>query len=241
MSSCPVAVDLCLLTLSPSIVQAVQRAFKPDYSPTTHDHYRFAADRMCAVHQGSFEVDGLSVNFINNRRWHRKHLDLYRDFPCLLYLVNLADYCHPLVENEGQNMMNHELQMFEHIINSRFFKHVSPIVVFMNVAKFKADLSTKPLSEYFPDFHGDGDPEEAIEYVLQKFTAAHKTEEAEICAHVGELTDQSTFQFIVAAIKDSLLTKAAVNGACDAEENRRSPNPLGLYRHALRRSRFPCY
>ncbi|KAH8900124.1 hypothetical protein GQ53DRAFT_801619 [Thozetella sp. PMI_491] len=196
-----------LLTLNSSLVQAVERVSKPSYQPTTRECHRFASNGGLHLHKGSFDVEGMNISFVNASRWPRKSLGMH-DCPCIVYVADLADYATQLGEDCDDTCLHRSIMQFARLLHSKAYKNTSSILILANLARFKESLKTKPLSKSFPEFQADSDPDEAVNYILQEFTAAKPTEN-EIYVHIGEVADASMFDFIASATKECLLQRAA--------------------------------
>ncbi len=87
----------------------------------------------------------------------------YRDIPCLLRIVNLADSFQSLSEDESMPALREEVAHFDNLVNSRKVEASSAMLVFFNLARFKPFSPAKEkLSKQFPDFGHDGDTKQAL-------------------------------------------------------------------------------
>ena len=219
---------------------AAERASNPFYAPGMHDSHRFAMDRYSVLHQGIFLADGISINFINSRRWRRKHLDIYGSAPCLLYCVDLMDYSVLESDFGPETRLTACLMHFGSVVTSKYFKSTSIMLVFSNLSRFLSSLATKPLSVFFPDYVGPSDPAKAFGYIKAKFLSLN-TNERQIFVHAGELSDPGMYDFIVSSVKSSLLTRALQRGATlGPNHSGRSRSASGLIRSGIRNSLLPC-
>ncbi len=196
-------------------------------------------DRYCVLHQGIFVADGISINFINSRRWRRKHLDIYSNAPCMLYCVDLMDYSVLESEHGPVTRMTGCLVHFDSVVRSKYFKSTSIMLVFSNLSRFLSSLQKKPLSVCFPDYVGHGDPAKAFGYLKSKFLELN-TDDREIFVHAGELADPGMYDFIVSSVKASLLSRALQRGATlGPNHSGRSRSGSGLIRSGIRNSLLP--
>ncbi|KAH8896586.1 hypothetical protein GQ53DRAFT_743230 [Thozetella sp. PMI_491] len=219
------------------IVQAAERAFKQGYRPTIRDCHRFAVARERAFHLGSFHADGLSINFLNCERRNRKHLDLFQDFPGMLFIVDLADYNRPTPGGDGTSHLQEMILLFDSYINSSLFSHTPVLLLLANLNRFKEELSTTPLSTHFPDFRADGNRHEAVKHVVHMFTTHNRTQR-QVYIHAGELTDSNTFEFIIAGLKDALLKRCSAPQLAGESDLQLGSRGLGLHLAPPKHTRF---
>ena len=70
--------------------------------------------------------------------------------------------------------MQESLNLFESIVNSRWFIRTS-IILFMNkMDLFQEKLAKSPFEAYFPDYTGGPDPQKAAKYMLWRFNQLNR-------------------------------------------------------------------
>lgn len=74
-----------------------------------------------------------------------------------------------LVEDERVNRMHESLELFKEVGSSQWFRNTLFIVFFNKIDLFKEKLKHSPLSTFFPEYTGGSDPQQALEFIQQKF------------------------------------------------------------------------
>lgn len=98
--------------------------------------------------------------------------------------------------------MQEAIELFNSIVNSRWFVKTS-IILFLNKEDlFRQKLKTSPLSDFFPDYAGDNnDALQAQEYFKDRFNALNQSRETKtIYMHVTCATDTTSFRAILSAV-----------------------------------------
>ncbi|KAF8536630.1 G-protein alpha subunit-domain-containing protein [Trichophaea hybrida] len=83
----------------------------------------------------------------------------------------------------------------------------SIILLFNKVDRFKQNLATCPLSNYFPDYSGGFNHKKATNYILWRFNQVNRTN-LSLYPFLANETDASYIRPIFAAIKDTILKRA---------------------------------
>ena len=66
------------------------------------------------------------------------------------------------------------LRLFESVVNSRWFRRTSIILLLGESAAFKTKLSRAPLEQYFPEDTGGPDANKAARYILWRFMQTNR-------------------------------------------------------------------
>lgn len=150
----------------------------------------------------------------------------------IIFCAALSEYDQVLLEDPATNRMNESLFLFESIISSCWFFQ-TPIILFLNkIDIFKAKLSKVcsiillvcfllfadthalvlqvPLENYFPDYMGGSDINQAAKYIRQRYTQANCTR-LSVYPHLTEATDTRNIETVLAAVKETVLMNALKN------------------------------
>merc|ERR1719240_509920 len=95
-----------------------------------------------------FDVGGQS----NERR---KWIHAFDNVNCVVFVAALSEYDQVLFEDETQNRMDEALQLFDQIVNSRWFKTTAMILFLNKKDLFEMKLEKKPLKQYYAPAKGD--------------------------------------------------------------------------------------
>ena len=66
------------------------------------------------------------------------------------------------------------LRLFESVVNSRWFRRTSIILLLGESDVFKTKLGRAPLERYFPDYTGGPDTNKAAKYILWRFMQTNR-------------------------------------------------------------------
>ena len=101
---------------------------------------------------------------------------------------------------EHINAMHEALQLFEEIINSRWFKLTSMILFLNKSDLFKVKIEQKSLKICFDDYDGDNSYNDTISFIKSKFVEKDpKKGQRQIYAHVTCATNE---QDVIRVFKD---------------------------------------
>ena len=70
--------------------------------------------------------------------------------------------------------MQDSLRLFESVVNSRWFRRTSIILLLGESDTFKTKLGRAPLEQYFPEYTGGPDINKAAKYILWRFMQANR-------------------------------------------------------------------
>ena len=122
--------------------------------PTTLDILR-ARTKTTGITRTSFRSGILRIDLYDvggQRAERRRWVQVFENATTVIFCVALSEYDQCLQEDTRQNRLMESFQLFDQIVNSRWFHH-SSIVLFLNKTDiFRAKLRTSPLSDYFPEY-----------------------------------------------------------------------------------------
>ena len=115
----------------------------------------------------------------------KKWIHTFYKVNAIVFLVDIAAYDRSLFEDESVNRMPEAFEVFEAIVNSRWFPPTQTrfILLFTKVDRLEETIRRSPIRKYFPDFEGD---EKNIEnfkaYIGSRFLALnqHKDKQIEV-------------------------------------------------------------
>lgn len=90
------------------------------------------------------------------RSQRRKWVYCFEDVRAVLFVVALSGFDMTLLEDTTVNRLEESLNLFEQIVNNRWFKEAS-FVLFLNkldLFREKIMCSSRQLSAFFPDYKG---------------------------------------------------------------------------------------
>lgn len=143
-----------LIDSAPYFFDEISRIGRKGYIPTNEDVLR-ARIITTGISEYSFKSGPLNITLIDvggQRSERRKWIETFENITTLVFCVALSEYDMVLREETRQNRLLESFQLWETIINSKWFQRTS-IVLFLNKKDiFRKKLRTKPLSDYFSDY-----------------------------------------------------------------------------------------
>ncbi|VDN57466.1 unnamed protein product, partial [Dracunculus medinensis] len=160
-----------LLDNAKFFLDSIERIAAKDYSPTTQDilQCRF---RTTGIHEMDFmykKLDFKMVDVGGQRSERRKWIHCFDNVNMVLFIVSMSDFdlCDP--EDETQNRMIQNQQIFKTIVQSDYFKNAS-IVLFLNKYDiFQEKIRHSSLKKCWPEYSGDNSLDECTKYVKRQF------------------------------------------------------------------------
>jgi len=188
--------------------ESVKRLAKPDYVPIDEDILR-SRKKTTAIEETYFEVDNVRCRLIDvggQRSQRKKWIHLFQDVTSVIFCTSLSCYDLRLREDAEVHSMDDSLELFDEIINNKWFTN-TPVILFLNkVDLFKKKIQTKPLTVCFQDYKGDPrDADEAIAFIRRKFFIKSKNPDKQIHTHITCATDTNNIAAVFLTVKRILL------------------------------------
>jgi len=123
----------------------VDRLAAPNYIPTEQDVLRSRV-RTTGIVQSDFVIKNMNFSMFDvggQRNERRKWIHAFDNVNAVVFVAALSEYDQVLFEDETQNRMEEALQLFDQIVNSKWFK-TTAIILFLN----KKVLSSRSLCSY---------------------------------------------------------------------------------------------
>lgn len=184
-----------------SFFQEIGRIAAPNYVPTEADIVQ-SHKGIRGISEHRFLVNGLSINLIDvgiQRCERRKWIRQFDNIAAILFVVDLPCYDQ---DASGNNAMAEQIELFDNVVNTKWFTDTKFIVFLNNVSKFRQKLSHKPLEDYFPGFSGGTDAEQASDYLLQRFSQVSRGKRR-LYSYLVDPHVASNIELVATAINDS--------------------------------------
>ncbi|OCH93428.1 G-protein alpha subunit [Obba rivulosa] len=184
------------------------RIGRPDYVPTVEDVLR-AREKSAGIKETRFNQGLLSIRIIDvsgQRSEQKKWIHCFEGVTSILFCADLSDY-------DGQILlqpdcrMHDSLRLFDSVINSRWFRRASIILLLTKIDVFKSKLPKVPLEKCFPEYTGGADIQKALKYILWRFMQTNRAR-LSVYPHLTQSTDTSNIRLIFAAVKDTIKKNA---------------------------------
>ena len=189
-----------------SFMGCIEKLTKPGYIPDEQDILRTRA-KTSGIVETKFTIDPLSINLYDvggQRSERKKWIHCFEGVTSVIFVIGLTEYNQVLLEDPSVNRLSESIQLFDSVVNSRWFLR-SSIIFFMNKTDlFKERLKRFPLEQYFSDYTSGFDPGKAAKYILLQFSEVNR-QKLKIYPHYTNATDTSQIKVVFTAIKDTLV------------------------------------
>eukprot|EP01129_Flabellula_baltica_P013709 TRINITY_DN6424_c0_g1_i1.p1 TRINITY_DN6424_c0_g1~~TRINITY_DN6424_c0_g1_i1.p1 ORF type:complete len:367 (+),score=80.46 TRINITY_DN6424_c0_g1_i1:37-1137(+) len=188
----------------------IKRIAKSDYLPTDDDILRSRV-KTTGVIETKFKLEGTDFSLVDvggQRSERRKWMLCFEDVTTVIFCVSLSGYNLKLYEDNTTNRMQESLMLFQETVNSTWFSD-KPFILFLN----KHDLFLEkvqeqiPLTICFPDYKGDQDPDEMIDFITRKY-ADTMVDTHTLYVHVTTATDTSNISAVWMAVRGIIMEEA---------------------------------
>ncbi|ODV63830.1 guanine nucleotide-binding protein subunit alpha [Ascoidea rubescens DSM 1968] len=186
--------------------ESLSRISSPDYIPTSTDVLR-TRKKTSGIFETKFQMGNLNIHMYDvggQRSERKKWIHCFDNVSLIIFCVALSEYDQVLLEEDSQNRLEESLNLFDSVVNSRWFARTS-IVLFLNkIDVFAEKLPQSPLENYFPDYAGGPDINKAVKYIYWRFCQVNRSE-LEIRPHITQATDTNNIKVVFAAVRETIL------------------------------------
>ncbi|KJA13995.1 hypothetical protein HYPSUDRAFT_467608 [Hypholoma sublateritium FD-334 SS-4] len=201
--------DFCLMDSAPYFFDEVRRIGAPGYEPTDDDVLRAwetsVGIRETAVAAGDMAISIFDVS--GRGGVPRKWIHCFDNVESVIFCMALSEYDEVIGEEKTQNRMAQSLALFETVVNSRWFAR-TPITLFLNkVDVLEQKLAKVPLEEYFPDYTGGADVDEAVKFIRTQFTQVNRAG-GKVQTHLTQVTDTTSFKAVITEVQRTIRDSA---------------------------------
>ncbi|KAF9995594.1 guanine nucleotide-binding protein subunit alpha [Entomortierella chlamydospora] len=186
---------------------SIDRIAKPTYIPTDQDVLRSRV-KTTGITETTFLIGDLTYRMFDvggQRSERKKWIHCFENVTALVFLVAISEYDQLLFEDETVNRMQEALTLFDSICNSRWFVRTSIILFLNKIDRFKEKLPISPMRNYFSDYDGGDDYDQASQYILNRFVSLNMSDTKQIYTHFTCATDTNQIKFVMAAVSDIII------------------------------------
>ncbi|KAJ7889881.1 heterotrimeric G-protein alpha subunit, GPA3-like protein [Mycena olivaceomarginata] len=201
--------DLNLMDSAGYFFSAIHRIADPTYVPSEEDILR-ARTESTAIIETRFWMGDLLICILDvggQRNERRKWMHCFESVSSIIFCAALSEYDQVLEEEEPRNRMRESLDLFESVINSRWFLRTSVMLFLTKIDVLKRKLPKIPLGRYFPEYTGGNDLQKAAKYILWKFMQGNRAK-LTVYPHVTQANNTKNIRLVFAAVKETILQKA---------------------------------
>ncbi|XP_071960389.1 guanine nucleotide-binding protein subunit alpha-12-like [Antedon mediterranea] len=186
----------------------VDRVGKKDYLPTTQDilHARKATK---GIVEHLIDIKGVPFKFVDvggQRSQRQKWFQCFESVTSILFLVSSSEFDQVLMEDRVTNRLVESCNIFETIVNNKYFSNVS-IILFLNKTDLLAvKVKQVSISDYFPNFNGDPQKLEDVQnFLLNMFDSKRRERSKALFHHFTTAVDTENIRFVFHAVRDTIL------------------------------------
>jgi GTPase SAR1 family protein len=192
----------------------IRQVATPDYSPTIEDVMRVRV-RTTGIVEQAFTIEGNEFRMFDvggQRNERKKWIHCFEHVTAVLFVAAISAFDLTLFEDDRVNRMAEALKVFEEILNSPWFKQTSMILFLNKRDLFAEKIKKVKLRDYFPDYLGENNYEDAVKYIISIFHAKNQNPDRTIYTHVTCATDSSNVQAVFNAVKDIIIKRSLQEG-----------------------------
>eukprot|EP01084_Bolivina_argentea_P041842 77238_1 len=188
----------------------IEDIMRLEYYPTPQD-ILYVCEKTIGVHRYTYSIDHASWNFtvtdMSGSRFDRYSWinQFDKSYHAMIYVVSLADFNKNSLSDSSINAMQESIQLFDELINGKWFPKCECIVLLNKCDLFK-DLLKKgvSLSKCFSDWNGpdyegkydDSDNDEfdmcyqsAVQFIQNQYICCNNIPNKCVFSHVTDATD----------------------------------------------------
>jgi GTPase SAR1 family protein len=179
------------------------------YIPTEQDILRTRVKTTGIVEQ-NFTIDGSAFRIVDvggQRNERKKWIHCFESVTAVVFVIALSGYDQMLYEDEKTNRMAEALNLFDEMVNSRWFREAS-FILFLNKADlFREKIAKVSLKVCFPEYEGANTYEEGVQFIERKFLERNRGSKL-IYPYITCATDTGTIGKVLTAVKDIVIRKS---------------------------------
>ena len=179
-----------------------------DYLPTKQDVLN-ARKATKGVVEHEFDIDKVPFKMVDvggQRSQRAKWFQCFDKVTAILFLVSSSAFDQVLMEDRMTNRLVESCDIFETIVNNRFFMNVSVILFLNKTDLLKEKVKYTSIKDFFPNFEGNAsDLNDVQQFVLQMFDNRRREKSRALFHHFTTATDTNNIKFVFHAVKDIIL------------------------------------
>ena len=144
------------------------------------------------------------------RSERKKWIHCFDNVTAVLFVISIAEYDQVLEEDATVNRMEESMNLFDDIVNNKFFNRKSFIIFFNKKDLFEEKIRTKAIKEYFPDFEGDEQSfTQTSDFLIKKYLSKNKGEEKSrtLYPYLTTGTDTEAVKYVFCTVADIILAQ----------------------------------
>ena len=200
-------------------VGRVRAVAESEYIPTEQDIIKMRVKTSGIVVE-EFEIadeEGDTVKFEmydvgGQRNERRKWIHCFDEVTAVIFVAAISEYDQLMYEDGTQNRLMDALELFEEIVNSRWFERKS-FILFLNKRDiFQDKIEHKDIRQevepgvfLFDDYRGGCDYAAGVHYLVGQFLKRNHNRKRDVYYHVTEATDKANVRTVFDACREIVL------------------------------------
>jgi len=164
--------------------------------------------RTTGIIETTFNVEGTKFTIVDvggQRNERKKWIHTFgQSIAAVIFIAALNSYDMVLFEDKSTNRMDESLTLFSEIVNSRWFKNSSVILLLNKLDLFGEKLKKVPLSVCFADYEGKNTVEDGIQFITEQFVSRVKDPNKRVFTFPCSAADQDNVRDILHSVKETL-------------------------------------
>lgn len=177
----------------------------PDYVPTETDVIH-VQPHGSGIYEYEFEIDGNVFRFVipEQANERKKWIHQFENVTCVLYLSDMSTFDQQLPSDDTRTIFTESLEVFDQIVNSRWFSQVSTVLFLTGRDVLQAQLAQDPnaFSRHFPDQKSCAGYETVVQSIQDMFYEQNRNPDKAVYTHLTCVTDKSNIAAVMNAVKD---------------------------------------
>mmetsp|Transcript_16366 Transcript_16366/g.25862 ORF Transcript_16366/g.25862 Transcript_16366/m.25862 type:complete len:351 (-) Transcript_16366:916-1968(-) len=204
--------NLGIADSAPHFLDDLERIRAPNYRPTPTD-ILLARIPTTGMRDKKFTISGSVFNIFDvggQRSERNKWIHCFDTVHGILFVASLSCYDQNLFEDNELNAMDEALELFDIVVNSRYFLQASMMLFLNKCDLFAQKIKVKPLTICFPEYDGDNQYDDCIEYITERFKQqmTSKRDAKSLYTHVTCATDRNNVKKVFDDVQHAVVTNA---------------------------------
>lgn len=175
----------------------------PNYLPTLSDILRVRAPTSGIIER-TFSTNDELITIVDvggQRSERRKWIHCFERVKAVIFVAAISEYDQQLEEDSTQNRLVESFELFDFVVNSKYFSE-SAIILFLNKSDLFAEkLPLKPFAYIFPKYKGPNEYEEVLSWLQRKFESRNQDFNKKIFVHVTCAINPDNFRVVFEAVR----------------------------------------